>query len=130
MNTGLRSQPAVGIVTVHPNGGTLDTRNFARRCFDHLGREIVFFGPAQVHPQDHFRPVLRFRATGAGLDVQECAVRIEVAAEHALEFEALYALFAAVQVIVDLSYGVRIVFFDRHLKQFGTVCKPAGKFIE
>ena len=48
--------------------------------------------PAQVHAHQHLRPVLRLGAAGAGLDIQEGAVRIHLAGKHALKFELLEVL--------------------------------------
>ena len=45
------------------------------------------FGPAQVHSEQHFRPVLRFGATGAGLDVEEGITGVEFAREHATKLQ-------------------------------------------
>ena len=43
----------------------------------------------RIHAQQHFGPVLRLGAAGAGLHVDEGVVRIHLAGEHALEFELL-----------------------------------------
>jgi hypothetical protein len=40
--------------------------------------------PAEVHPQQHFRPVGRLGAAGAGTDRQECVALVVLAAEEQL----------------------------------------------
>ena len=43
--------------------------------------------PAQVHAQQHCRPILRLGAAGTGLDVEERVVGVHLARKHAPEFE-------------------------------------------
>jgi hypothetical protein len=47
------------------------------------GLEAAPLAPAQVHAQQHLRPVLRLGAAGAGLDVDEAVAAIHLAGEHA-----------------------------------------------
>ena len=49
VDTGLGSQPAVGILPNNVDSRTLDAGNFASRRFNHLGVEIVRFRPAEIH---------------------------------------------------------------------------------
>ena len=48
--------------------------------------------PAHIHPQQHFRPVLRLRAAGAGMDLQETVIAIGLAGQQAFQFLTGYFL--------------------------------------
>ena len=54
-----------------------------------LGLPAVLFAPAQVHAQQHLGPVLGLGAAGAGLDIEEGVGFVELAGEHAAEFQLL-----------------------------------------
>ena len=81
------AQPAEGVVAAHVHRGALDSRHVAAGNLDQLGVEILVLGPAQIHAQHHFRPVLGLGAAGAGLDVEIGVGGIRSAGEHAAEFE-------------------------------------------
>jgi hypothetical protein len=63
--------PAEGVFALNPDSGRLDTGHFSRRDFDQLGIPAALLGPAQVHSQKHFGPVLGLGAAGAGLDIDK-----------------------------------------------------------
>ena len=69
--------------------------------------------PAQIHAQQHLRPVLRFRATGARLNVEVGTVDIHLTREHAPEFQTVDGFFESGQVLDDFVNSIAIVFFDR-----------------
>jgi hypothetical protein len=71
MDAGFGAQPAKGVAALKADAGALDPRHFARRHFQQFGLETAPLAPAQVHPQQHLRPVLGFGATGAGLNVEK-----------------------------------------------------------
>ena len=54
---------------------------------EHLGAEAAALGPAQVHAQQHLRPVLRLGAAGARVDGEDGVAVVVLAAEHQLELE-------------------------------------------
>src|ERR1700735_5366163 len=103
MHAGLGAQPAVGIFTPHRHRGALDAGDLARTRIDDLAREAVRGAPAKVHAQQHLGPVLRLGAAGAGLDVQERAMRVHLAAEHALELELAYPRLELTGIALDLE---------------------------
>ncbi len=47
----------------------------------------LLLGPAQVHAHQHLRPVLAFRAAGAGVDGDNGVQRIGLAVEHGAGFQ-------------------------------------------
>ena len=67
--------------------------NFAGRFFQHFDTEALALAIAQIHALQHLRPVLRFGAAGAGLDVDEAIVGIHRIGEHAAEFHVRHGLF-------------------------------------
>ena len=84
VHAGLGAQPAVGVLALDLDRRALDAGDFAGIRVDDLAAEAARGAPAQIHAQQHLRPVLRLGAAGAGLDVEEGAVRVHLAAEHAL----------------------------------------------
>ena len=49
-------------------------------------------GPTEIHAHQHFRPVLRFRAPGAGVNSHDCIQRIGLLRKHGAGFELLHEL--------------------------------------
>src|SRR5690606_20785291 len=115
VNAGLGAQPAEGILAVDVNGGALDAGNLAGGDFHHLDIESLVLAPAQVHAQQHLGPVLRLGAAGTGLDVDESAIGVHLAGEHAAEFQLLQLSAEAVKFAVDLVEQVFVVLFLRQL---------------
>jgi hypothetical protein len=60
------------------------------------------FGPAQVHPEQHLRPVLRLGTARAGLDVEERVGRVQLAAEHAPELELAQTVLETGGIVCNL----------------------------
>src|SRR4030065_506078 len=59
------ARPAEGIGPLDAYRGTLDAGHLAVGLFDQLGLEAAPLGPAQVHAQQHGRPILRLGAAGS-----------------------------------------------------------------
>jgi hypothetical protein len=59
--------------------------------------------PAQIHAQEHLRPVLRLGTARARLDVEKGAVRVHLAAKHALELEAPHIALEPLGVPADVA---------------------------
>ena len=74
-------------VAAHLEGRALDAGHLAGRVLEHLGGEAAPVAELEVHALEHRRPVLRFGAARARLDVDEAIVRIERVGEHAPELE-------------------------------------------
>ena len=60
---------------------------FARHQVDDLGLETALLAPAQVHAQQHLRPVLRFGAASAGVDGDDGVAVVVRAGERQLELK-------------------------------------------
>ena len=67
----LGAQPPVGPPAVDGDGRALDAGLLALQLVQDLGLRPVALGPAQVHAQEHLRPVGGLGAAGAGADGQE-----------------------------------------------------------
>jgi len=59
---------AIGVFALDQQRGRLDPRLLARLILHRLHLEAALFGPAGIHAQQHFRPVLTFGAARAGVD--------------------------------------------------------------
>ena len=82
MDAALGPQPAVGPPAVDRHGGALEAGLLALLLVDDLGPVAVPLRPAEVHPEEHLRPVGRLRAAGAGADRQERAALVVLAGEQ------------------------------------------------
>ena len=96
---------------------TLDARHFTRGDLDDLRVKAAFLTPAQVHAQQHLRPVLRLGAAGTRLYVQEGVGLIHLAGKHAVELQFLQLPFQLVQVAVHRGQRVRVLLFPGHIEQ-------------
>ena len=128
--TGLGAQPAVGEFAGNQDRRTFDSGNLAGGRLNDLRREIMRLGPAQIHPQEHVRPVLGFGATGAGLNVEERVAVIELTTEHAAKFELLDLLFEALEIGHERIQRVAIVLFHYEFQQAARICKASCQRIQ
>ena len=78
----LGTQPAVRRPPVDLDGGALEPGLLAFLLVDDLGLEPMALRPAQVHPNEHFGPVRRLGAPGAGADRQDRAALVVLAREE------------------------------------------------
>ena len=117
MHARLRAQPAEGVLARELDRGALDTRHFAAGHLDELCVETARLAPAQVHAQEHLGPVLRLRAAGAGLDVQEGVVGVHLAIEHAAEFELLEDTGKLGDLAFEVFQGCFVIFLAGQLDQ-------------
>jgi hypothetical protein len=90
----------------------------------------VRFRPAQVHAQEHLRPVLGLGTARARLDVEVGAVGVHLAREHASELEAGQPLLERSEVRLDLADGLGILFLDSEAQQFVGVAETGSQFVE
>src|SRR5215470_5867328 len=81
-------------------------RAFALQAVGDDGLEAVALGPAQVHAQQHFGPVLAFGTAGAGVNRDDGAPAIVFAGEKHLGFEALQQFAVGLEVALDVAVDV------------------------
>jgi len=118
MHTDLRFQPAIGIVALDAECRALDAGDITAADFHQFGLPAAVLAPAQVHPQQHFGPVLRLGAAGAGLDVHETIGAVEFARKHPPELELLDAGCDFVDVFDDGKHGAFVIVGLGHVEQF------------
>ena len=104
----------------------LDPAALARLQVDELGLEAAALGPAQVHAQQHLRPVLRLGAARARMDRDDGVAGVVLAAEHLLHLhlgEKLLDLGS-----LALCLGVRVGFaLGGHFEEHLAVAETAGE---
>ena len=67
MHAAFAGEHTVGVFAFDLDRGGFDAGFFAGGGIEDRGAKTFLFGPAQIHAQEHFGPVLRFGAAGAGL---------------------------------------------------------------
>src|SRR5439155_8572152 len=78
---------AVGVLAVDLDRGVLDPRFLAGLEVEEARGVAVALRPAQVHAQQHLRPVLRLGPARSGVDRDQRAEAVPLAREQALELE-------------------------------------------
>lgn len=101
--------------------------SFAAAGFHQLGLPAARLGPAQVHAQQHFGPVLRLGAAGAGLDVDEGIGGVHLAGEHALELQLVHLAGVALDVVDHRLRGGFVVLGLGQFEQFGGPDQAVGE---
>ncbi len=66
MDTAFAGEHAVGVFAFDLDGGGFDAGFFAGSGIEDRGAKTFLLGPAQIHAEEHFGPVLRFGAASAG----------------------------------------------------------------
>ena len=89
VDAALGLEDAVGVLAGDGERRRLETRLLAGRRLHQLGLEAAVAGPAQVHAQEHLRPVLSVGAAGAGVDRDDGVARVVLAAEERVLLESL-----------------------------------------
>lgn len=130
VHAGFSAQPAKSIFARNEDGRTLDACHFPGRSLDYFCLECMRLSPAQIHAQNHLRPVLRLGATSTRLDVDIGIGNVLLTTEHAPKFQAAYLLLEARQIVDQLRDRGGIIFFYRQLQQFIGIAKACGQRIE
>ena len=126
MHAGLGAQEAVRVFTRHLDGRAFQAGNLALGFLEQLGGEALAFAVAQVLAQQHRRPVLRFGAAGARLDLQEAVVGVGRVGEHAPELEVGDFAIDLLRVGFDGFEGGVVFLAARHLEEFVGVVDAAA----
>jgi len=123
MHAGLGAQPAEGIRPFDAYRGALDADDFTVGLFDKLGLETAPLRPAQIHAQQHGRPILRLGAAGSGLNFEEGVVGIHLTRKHAPELKLADLAFHRPEVGGDHRDHADIVFVTREIQELGDVAQ-------
>ena len=97
--------------------GAFDASDFAAGDLEHFGIKTLSFGPAQIHSQDHFGPVLRLSAARASLNLEKRVVRVHRTGEHASKLERFETCRANGEVTLSLFKQFSVVFFTGQCQQ-------------
>ncbi|MNX81261.1 hypothetical protein D3C86_1129440 [compost metagenome] len=117
VHAGLGAQVAERVVALDLDRCALDAGHVALGFLEHLGLEALALAVLQVLAQQHRCPVARFRAAGAGLDVDEGVRLVHLAREHAAEFHAGHDVLEALDVGLDGLERFIVAFLARELEQ-------------
>ena len=90
MHAGFGRQQPEGVLARDREGRALDPRVFTRLVIDDFALESAALAPAQVHAQEHLRPVLRLGAAGARMDRDDRVPPVVLPAEHLLDLGGLH----------------------------------------
>lgn len=86
MNPFFGAQSTEGIFSVDGNGDTFYAGFFPCGEIEDVRGEVMRLSPAEVHPFEHFRPILGISAARAGVNRQQRVSPIVCAGEHRGEF--------------------------------------------
>jgi hypothetical protein len=86
--------------------------------------------PAEVHAQEHLRPVLSLGSACTRLDIEVRAIGVHLAREHAAELEPLHARLEALQVALDFGCRCGVVFFDGEGQEFVGISQAVRNLVE
>ena len=116
MHASLGRQQAVGVLSGDGQRRALEARFVTRLVVDQLAREPAALGPAQIHPQQHLRPVLGLGPSGARMDGHDRILAIVLAAEHFLDLAGLHFLIERLERLTELRVHGFAGFgpFDEH----------------
>jgi len=130
VNAGLGAQPTVRELALYFDSRALDSGDLTGIGVDHLAREAVCRAPAQVHAQQHLRPVLRLGTTGPRLDVEKGTVRVHLAAEHAPQLEMAHLAFELLCVALDVARRTLIALAGSELEQLAGITDALGGAVD
>src|SRR6516162_6441873 len=118
MHAALGFQPAIGIGAVDPNCRRFYTGFFATALFKPLSLVVMGFRPADIHPQQHFSPILRLSAAGPGMHLEIAVVAIGFAGEKAFELASCRFRAQSLECRLGIGDHASIAFGLAELDQF------------
>ena len=130
MDARLGTQPAVSVLSGNMHRRTLDTGDFTRRGLDDLCLEPMRLRPAQIHTQNHLRPVLGFCAAGTRLDVEIRVVGIHLTGEHTAKLKVTDTPLVDFEIANDLVDRIGIIFVERQVEELAGIAKTGRQFVE
>ena len=113
----LRLQKAVGVVALHHHRGALDPRLLVGRGLQHRGLQSLALRVAQIHPEQHLRPVLGVQPSGPGVHRQDSVGRIVVLVQQDQELVALQRPAQLLRAPLELPLELGVVALPQHLLQ-------------
>ena len=95
-------QAAVGVVALDLERRSLDSRLLGGLAVEELDGEPPAPGPADIHPEQHLRPVLSVGPSGARIDGHDRVFGVVFAGKQPPEFELVELAFKAVEVLAEV----------------------------
>lgn len=86
VDSGFLTQVAISIISLDPDGDTLDAGFFPGQIIEGFRFVAFALGVTQIHAQKHLGPVLRLRAAGAGMDAQDAISEVVLLEIKSLKF--------------------------------------------
>jgi hypothetical protein len=114
----------------HRDRGAADSRFLARLQVQDLRAVTVSLGPAQIHPEHHFRPVAGVRAAGAGVHRDDRVRGVVFAAEQLPELGGVDLALRVAELLLRLHPRRRVVGLGGQLDQDLGVVQLFGQPIE
>ena len=130
VGTRLDAERAVGVGGLDLEGGGLQPGLFGVGGVHDGGRVAVAFGPAQVHPQQHFGEVRGVHAAGAGADGDDGFALVEFAGQQGYDLEFLQRLADRLQFVGGFAHGVGVILVLAQLHEDFKVVDPRGEGVQ
>src|SRR5436190_1194485 len=89
MHARLGGKQTVGVFSFYAEGHPFETGLLTGLVVNNLSLKAAALGPLQIHPQEHFRPVLRFRSACSRVDSTDGVALVVLAAQQHLSFRLI-----------------------------------------
>src|ERR1019366_2813083 len=126
VHTDLADQQPIGVLAIDAEGCRLDARLVAWLILIELRGETLALRPAQVHAHQHFGPILRLGAAGAGMNGHDGAALIIFAGEQRLGLQLLDQ--AAQGIHFAPQFSRNLFAFARQIEVSGDVAGTPRQF--
>ncbi len=130
VHAAFRLQPTVGVEAGDFQRRRLDAGFFAGAFFEPFDLIAVMVGPAGIHAQKHFSPVLRLCAAGTGLDLQEAVVLVGFARQQRFQLRLLGTAEQFAHRRLGLGHDVGVAFGFGQFKQIGGIAQIAVQTVD
>src|SRR5438876_965858 len=121
VHTRLALEEAVGVLARDLDGRRLDPRLVSGEKVHDLRLEPRALAPAEVHPEEHLRPVLGLRTARARVDREDRRLDVVRPRHHDLQLELVEVLAEARDAGGDLGVEASVVRLCRQLEEHGEV---------
>jgi hypothetical protein len=126
----LAAHVAEGVVAADAEARTVDPCLVPLLVVDHLGLVPAPLRPAQVHAEQHLRPVLRVVAAGAGVDAHDRVGVIDRPREHPRQLRRAHARFERRRLRRRLGDGRLVVLGGPEVQQDDRVVQVPRQLLD
>ena len=123
MDPSLRAHEAVGVAPLERHRYALHAALLALELIEDLGPEPVPLRPAQVHAQEHLRPVGRLGAACTGRDREDRVALVVLAAEEQARALAVVVTRDRVELAVEVGLERCVAVGARELRELTQVAR-------